>query len=114
MGFLVGAGESGIPWVAVIGLVAGGAITAPIAARLAHRAPRTLLGVMVGTMVLISNWAIIAKLFGVPGLIAASVVGLLIVAGTSIAVTAHRREMAGRITQADTEIPADLEESAAR
>ncbi|MFN8125988.1 MAG: sulfite exporter TauE/SafE family protein [Candidatus Nanopelagicales bacterium] len=92
MGFLVGAGESGIPWLAVIGLIAGGAITAPIAARLAHRAPRMILGVFVGTMVLISNWAIFAKLLGVPGLAAAFGVAALVAAGAVIGIRAHRRE----------------------
>lgn len=108
MGFLVGAGESGIPWLAVLGLVMGGAITAPFAARLAHRAPRTLLGVMVGTMVLISNIAIISKLFGVPGAAATALVVLVGAAGVYIAVTAHRREKAGQIDEDALETPADL------
>lgn len=111
MGFLVGAGDSGIPWVAVLGLVIGGAITAPFAARLAHRAPRTLLGVLVGTMVLISNVAIISKLFGVPGAVAALLVLAITVAGTYIAVTAHRRERAGKLDPEADQIPADLETS---
>lgn len=96
MGFLVGAGESGIPWLAVLGLVLGGAVTAPIAARLAHKAPRTLLGVLVGTMVLISNIAVISKLVGVPGVVAASVVAVVAGAGLTIGLRAHRHEMAGR------------------
>ncbi len=108
MGFLVGAGESGIPWLAVLGLVMGGAITAPFAARLAHRAPRTLLGVMVGTMVLISNIAIISKLFGVPGAAATALVVIVGAAGVYIAVTAHRREKAGQLDEDALETPADL------
>ncbi len=39
-GFLFAAGDEGVPWVPVLGLVLGGAMVAPIAARLAHRAPR--------------------------------------------------------------------------
>lgn len=105
MGFLVGAGESGIPWLAVIGLIAGGAITAPIAARLAHRAPREMLGVFVGTMVLISNWAIFAKLLGVPGAVAVVGVVALVVAGGIIGVRAHRREMSARPKVMSEDVP---------
>ncbi len=72
LGFLFGAGESGIPWLAVLGLVIGGVITAPIAAKLAKKAPTAPLGVAVGGMVLIANTAVIASVLGVPGVIAAS------------------------------------------
>ncbi len=108
MGFLVGAGEAGIPWLAVAGLVIGGALTAPFAARLAHRAPRTLLGVLVGTMVLISNVAVMSKLFHVPGGIAFALIVVIALAGTWIAVRAHRREKAGGDSEAPA-IPADSE-----
>lgn len=111
MGFLVGAGDSGIPWLAVLGLVIGGAITAPIAARLAHRAPRTLLGVLVGTMVLISNIAIMSKLFGVPGLVATAIVAVVAVTGTYIGIRAHRLEMAGRFDTEATETPAEADDA---
>ncbi|MGB7963870.1 MAG: sulfite exporter TauE/SafE family protein, partial [Propionicimonas sp.] len=67
VGFLLGAGESGVPWLAVLGLVSGGAVVAPFAARLAHRAAHAVLGVCVGGMVLVSNLAVIAKGLGLPG-----------------------------------------------
>ena len=73
LGFLFGAGESGIPWLAVLGLVIGGVITAPIAAKLAKKAPTAPLGVAVGGMVLIANTAVIASVLGVPGVLAASI-----------------------------------------
>jgi uncharacterized membrane protein YfcA len=75
-GFLFGAGDAGVPWLPVLGLVIGGALVAPIAARLAHRAPRQMLGVAVGGMVLVSNVAVICKVLGVPGPVA----GLLVLA----------------------------------
>jgi len=90
MGFIVGAGDSNIPWLAVLGLVTGGAIVAPFAARLAHRAPRELLGVLVGGMVLISNAAIIAKVTGVPGAIAAVIMLVIAVGAVWIGLRAHR------------------------
>ncbi len=73
LGFLFGAGEAGIPWLAVLGLVIGGIITAPIAARLAKKAPTAPLGVAVGGMVLIANTAVIASVFGIPGAIATAI-----------------------------------------
>jgi len=90
MGFIVGAGDSNIPWLAVLGLVLGGVIVAPFAARLAHRAPREILGVLVGGMVLISNAAIIAKVTGVPGIIAACIMLAIAVGAVWIGVRAHR------------------------
>lgn len=109
MGFIVGAGDSGVPWLAVVGLVVGGALVAPIAARLAHKAPRTLLGVLVGTMVLISNVAIIAKLFGVPGTAAFGLIAVIAATGVWIAIRAHRREATAADHTEATEIPADLD-----
>lgn len=95
-GFLFGAGDANIPWPAVLGLVIGGAITAPIAARVAHRAPRAMLGVAVGGMVLISNFAVIAKLSGVPGAVGGVVALAIAVATAVLALRAHRtRDVAG-------------------
>lgn len=68
MGFIVGATESPVPWQAVVGLILGGVLTAPIAARYAGRAPAAPLGVLMGCMVIISNVAILFKALGVPGL----------------------------------------------
>lgn len=113
MGFLVGAGDAGIPWLPVLGLVVGGAITAPFAARLAHRAPREMLGVFVGAMVLISNGAILAKSFGVPGVIAALGTLIIAVAAVVIARRAHTAARAGRhpAIPLDAEITGEAGES---
>ncbi len=90
LGFIVGAGDSGIPWLAVAGLVTGGAITAPFAARIAHRAPTQVLGVLVGGMVLISNAAVISNALGVTGAAAAATAAALAVGTTVIAIRVHR------------------------
>lgn len=100
-GFLFGMGESQIPWGPVLGLVAGGALVAPIAARLAHRAPREFLGVCVGGMVLISNTAIFAKAFGVPGAAAGALVAAITAATLWIARRAHRAARAAAAAQSD-------------
>jgi uncharacterized protein len=89
-GFLVGAGDHDIPWMAVLGLVVGGALVAPIAARLAHRAPQRVLGVGVGGMVLVSNTAVLAKVLGVPGPLAWAAVVAIVVATATLAVRVHR------------------------
>lgn len=103
-GLLFGMGESQIPWGPVLGLVVGGALVAPIAARLAHRAPREFLGVCVGGMVLISNTAIFARALGVPGAAAGALVAGIAAATLFIARRAHhsaRRD--GETPEADTQ-----------
>ena len=68
-GFLTGAAQHGIPWLPVIGLVIGGVIMAPIAARLAGRLPHAPMGTMVGGLVVIVNGVtIVTALGGMPGL----------------------------------------------
>ena len=90
LGFIFGTTDEGVPWVPVLGLVVGGAMVAPIAAKLAHRAPRGVLGVCVGGMVLVANTAVICKVLGVPGLVGSLLV-LAIVAGTGVlALRVHR------------------------
>jgi len=99
MGFLVGAGDSGVPWLPVLGLVAGGAAVAPVAASLAHRAPTDVLGVCVGGMVLVSNTAVIAKVVGAPGQVSAAAV-LAIVASTAVLALRLRRTGPDRLVVA--------------
>jgi uncharacterized protein len=55
LGFLTGAAQHGIPWLPVIGLVIGGVIIAPIAARLAGRLPHAPMGTLVGGLVVMVN-----------------------------------------------------------
>ena len=89
-GFLLGAGDSGVPWLPVLGLVVGGALVAPLAARLARRAPTEVLGVCVGGMVLVANTAVISKVLGVPGAVAGVLVLGVIVATALLALRVHR------------------------
>lgn len=83
LGFLVAGQSEAIPWLAVLGLVAGGALTAPLAARLVHKSPSDLLGILVAGMVLVANMAVIAKVGDLPGTITAialSMIALLMLA----------------------------------
>ena len=101
LGFLFGVGDTGVPWLPVLGLVAGGAAVAPFAARLAHRAPTAILGVCVGGMVLVSNTAVIFKSLSLPGVLAAMVV-LAIVAGTGgLALRLRRAHLSALTTPAE-------------
>jgi uncharacterized membrane protein YfcA len=79
LGFIFGAAYADIPWFAVLGLFLGGAITAPIAARLAHRAPTKPLGVAVGAMVIVANIVVIVSVLGLPGLVGLAAVVAVIV-----------------------------------
>jgi uncharacterized membrane protein YfcA len=68
LGFLTGADqiEENMPWVAVIGLIAGGVLVAPFAARLAGRMPQHVMGTLVGGLMLIINGSVLGKALGVP------------------------------------------------
>lgn len=54
-GFITGAAHQDIPWLPVLGLVLGGVLVAPIAARLAGRLPHAPMGAMVGGLVILVN-----------------------------------------------------------
>lgn len=54
-GFLVGIGAAGIPWAAVLALLIGGIIAAPIAAKLVSIAPQRILGLVTGTVIVLLN-----------------------------------------------------------
>jgi hypothetical protein len=90
MGFLVGAGDSDVPWLAVLGLIIGGVIMAPFAARFARRAPTRPLGVAVGGIVLVANTAVIAAVLGIPGVVAGVLAGIEILITVVIVVKVRR------------------------
>ena len=93
MGFLVGAKESQVPWGAVAGLIVGGLIVAPFAARFAGRAPVHSLGTLVGGMVIISNLAVIFKLAGMPGLIGGVICAVVAAVTMGLAWRVHRMDV---------------------
>jgi uncharacterized protein len=109
LGFLTGAEriEEDMPWVAVLGLVAGGVVVAPFAARLAGRLPQHVMGTLVGGLMLIVNGSVLAKAFGVSG-----TVSLIFTAG-ALLVTAliawraygYDRAERARRAHADAEAP---------
>ena len=97
IGFLTGAAQHGIPWLPVIGLVVGGVIIAPIAARLAGRLPHAPMGTMVGGLVILVNGVtIVSSLGGLPGWLDALLILLAVAFTGVVARQAWRRERAER------------------
>jgi len=93
LGFLTGAAQHGIPWLPVIGLVIGGVIMAPIAARLAGRLPHAPMGTLVGGLVILVNGVtIVAALGGLPGWVDAVLILLTVTVTGTVARQAWRRE----------------------
>jgi uncharacterized protein len=65
-GFMVGLGAQQIPWDAVVALLIGGALAAPIAAWLVSRAPQRLLCILVGNLILALNMRQLSISFQLP------------------------------------------------
>ena len=92
-GFLTGTAQHGIPWLPVTGLIVGGVIMAPIAARLAGRLPHAPMGTMVGGLVILVNGiTIVAAWGGLPGWLDAVLILLTVAVVGVVARRAWRRE----------------------
>jgi hypothetical protein len=95
MGFLAGIAQEGIPWSAVLGLVIGGVLVAPIAARLAGRLPHAPMGTFVGALIILVNMlTIVPALGGVPAWLGWLGFTALVVATVLVARRAWHRERA--------------------
>jgi uncharacterized membrane protein YfcA len=55
LGFLIGLGAKELPWTAILALVVGGTLAAPVAAWLVKNAPQRILGVFVGGLIVLLN-----------------------------------------------------------
>ncbi|MEN9620780.1 MAG: hypothetical protein RL499_973 [Actinomycetota bacterium] len=82
-GFLVGIGAAGIPWDAVLALLIGGVIAAPIAAKLVSIAPQRILGLVTGTVIVLLNVRQLAVTSAAP---TAALLIALVVTGAACAV----------------------------
>lgn len=106
-GFLTGAEqlESDIPWFAVLGLIAGGMIAAPFAARLAGRMPQHVMGTLVGGLILIVNGQVVLLALGATAavgwaLFATALVGTVVVAKRAYGYDVDAREAEALLEQA--------------
>lgn len=96
-GFLLGLGTSGIDGLAVLALLAGGLLAAPIAAKLVSIAPQRVLGLATGTLVIVLNARQLAVSLDAPAALVVAAVVLAALVGVLaiiIAVRRHRRERA--------------------
>lgn len=67
-GFITGVAHEDIPWFPVLGLIIGGVLVAPFAARLAGRLPHAPMGTLVGGLVILVNAvSVVAALGGLHG-----------------------------------------------
>jgi uncharacterized membrane protein YfcA len=97
VGFLTGLSHQDIPWAAVGGLVLGGVIVAPFAARLAGRLPHAPMGTMVGGLILLVNGiTITTAIGGLPGWLDWTLMLGLLAFTTAVATRAWRAERALR------------------
>jgi uncharacterized protein len=97
MGFLTGLAHHDIPWVAVGGLVLGGVIVAPFAARLAGRLPHAPMGTMVGGLIILVNGiTITTAIGGLPGWLDWTLIVGLLAFTAAVATRAWRTERALR------------------
>ena len=99
LGFIFGLGPTNIPWDAVLALMIGGAIAAPLAAWLVSKAPQSILGVFVGNVVIILNIRQLIIHFGIEGLPANTVfvfLAVLFVSTLTLGVILERRNRDSR------------------
>lgn len=104
-GFLIGLGGEGIEAPLVLALLAGGVVAAPLAAYLVHRIDASTLGVVVGTLLLVTNIRTLMIEVGTPGPVRLVVLTAVAVGG---AVLARRVSRHGR---AATPGPVRVEQS---
>jgi uncharacterized membrane protein YfcA len=111
LGFLTGADkiEQNMPWVAVIGLITGGVVVAPFAARLAGRMPQHVMGTLVGGLMLIVNGSVLGKALGVPMTSGIALMAVAIVVTAAIARRAYRFDQAERAGRQGREASPELE-----
>lgn len=95
-GFLTGAAQYEVPWLAVLGLVVGGVLVAPVAARLVGRLNQAFMGTLVGGFIVVTNGIGVAVALGVSmGAAEWLLCAAVLVATLLTAARAKRREAAG-------------------
>ena len=101
VGFLVGLGGEGVNATYVLALMAGGVVAAPLAAYAVKRLDASVLGVVVGALLLVTNARTLMIEAGVPGPGRLPVLVALAAAGAAVARHAARRgERADRADRA--------------
>jgi uncharacterized membrane protein YfcA len=99
LGFLFGlsTAETEVPVTVVLGLMLGGVLMAPIAARLAGRLPHAPFGVLIGGVVIITNGRTLLGAAGTSSTINLTLLAVTIVAVIALATVAWKREFNKKI-----------------
>jgi uncharacterized membrane protein YfcA len=97
-GFLVGLGAASIQWTAVLALLVGGILAAPIAAKIVSVAPQRILGLITGVVVVILNTRQLGVSLEVSGEALFVAIAVAVLAG-SIAITAGVRRQRADLRQ---------------
>ncbi|HET6952804.1 MAG TPA: sulfite exporter TauE/SafE family protein [Acidimicrobiales bacterium] len=108
-GFLFGLGTHGIDGPLVLAMLAGGVVAAPLAAWLVRHADASVLGVVVGVLLLITNVQTMLSEVGVPGAARLLVTLVIAAAGVTLALRVRRH---GRRERERPAPPADVAEEA--
>lgn len=104
-GFLVGIGATGIPWDAVIALLVGGIIAAPIAAKLVSIAPQRILGLATGTVIVVLNVRQLAVALSAPTGILIAALGVAAAGCACLILIGIRRHRAERRWEGESAQP---------
>jgi uncharacterized membrane protein YfcA len=96
IGFLIGLGASSIPWDAVVALIVGGVLAAPVAAWVVTKIPQQMLGLVVGFLIVFLNVRQLSLSLDVPGVAIGTLLVLVVIAGLATVVTIAKRNKAQR------------------
>ncbi len=106
VGFLTGAAQHGIPWLPVLGLVTGGVLVAPFAAKLAGRLPHAPMGTLVGGLVILVNAVtVVDSMGGLPGWLDVLGIAAVVIVSGVVARRAWARERLARSTASEEPTP---------
>lgn len=108
-GFLLGLGTQGIEAPLVLAILAGGVVAAPVAASLVRHADPSVLGVVIGTLLLVTNARTLLLEVGAPGAVRLPVILALAAAGGGIAVRVRRHVRPA--AQAEVEVDVEVAEA---
>jgi hypothetical protein len=111
-GFFVGLGGEGIEAPLVLALLAGGVVAAPLAAWLVRHADASVLGVVIGTLLLVVNARTLMLEVGAPGPVRLPVLVAVAAAGGSIALRVRRRQAETKAAATDAAEEAVLSDPA--
>ncbi|MFO7281822.1 MAG: sulfite exporter TauE/SafE family protein [Thermoanaerobacterales bacterium] len=103
-GFLAGLGGQGVELPLVVALLVGGSVAAPVAAWLVRHADASVLGVVVGTLLLVTNVRTLMLELGTPGPVRWPV--LLAVGAAGVALALRVRQQRRQAAVAQVPVPA--------